>query len=594
MPISRYSLLAAFFFACLLTLCVPCAQAGDPLPVEKAFTMRAHAVSPDAVEVLFEIAPGYYLYGERFSFEATPAEVTLGHADRPPGKRKNDPVFGEVETYYTQLRMRLPVSAPPGIERFTLAVKSQGCWEGGICYPPMVQRAEINLATLTENFGNNSTGNNTANSASGDESGRLAEVLSSSSVPLALAIFFGLGLLMAFTPCVLPMIPILSGIIVGSGGSVPRSRALALSVAYVLGMALVYALAGAVAGLTGSLLSAMLQSTWVPLIFALLFVLLALSMFGFFELRLPTSLQSRLTDAANREKGGHLGGVALMGAISALIVSPCVTAPLMGALLYIAQTGDAILGGLALFALALGMGVPLIIVALAAHSLLPKAGLWMEGVRKAVGVLLLAVALWVASPMLPGLVVMLGWAALLLFPGIFLSALDPLPVDAGGGRRFWKGVGIVLLVGGVAMLVGALAGSRNPLQPLAVFYARTEAAAFPGFEDIGSEAELDARLKTTDRPVLLDFYADWCVACKEMERDTFSNPAVAARMARMRLLRVDVTAYNDSHKALLKRFGFVGPPGIVFFEADGQLREGLRVAGFMPADEFSALLDRTL
>lgn len=501
--------------------------------------MRAYAISPDTVEVFFEIAPDYYLYGERFAFEASPAGIVLGHVGRPPGERKNDPVFGEVETYRGLLRMRLPVSAPPGIDRFTLAVTSQGCWEGGICYPPTVQRIDIDLATFAEDPGNDSaSGANNATAAidGGDESGRLAGLLSSASAPLALASFFGLGLLLAFTPCVFPMIPILSGIIVGSGGSAPRSRsrALALSVAYVLGMALVYALMGVAAGLTGSLLSAMLQNTWVPLVFALLFVLLALSMFGFFELRLPAALQSRLAAAANREKGGHLGGVALMGAISALIVSPCVTAPLAGALLYIAKTGDAALGGLALFTLALGMGVPLIIVALAAHSVLPRAGPWMGRVQKVMGVMLLGVALWIASPVLP------------------------------------------------------------ELQLPTVFRANNDAATLLHFEDIGSEAELDARLKTTGRPVLLDFYADWCAACKEMERDTFSDPAVAARMARMRLLRVDVTAYNDSHKALLGRFGFVGPPGIVFFGPDGQLRDGLRVAGFMPASKFSALLDRAL
>ena len=552
--------------------------------------MRARAVSPDTVEVLFEIASGYYLYGERFAFEASPAEVVLGNVDKPPGKLKDDPVFGEVETYHARLRMRLPISAPPGTERFTLSVKSQGCWEGGICYPPTVQRAEIKLDALAINDGNLSTNSATNdNGNSGDESGRLAGLLSSASVPLALAIFFGGGLVLAFTPCVFPMVPILSSIIVGTG-SVPRSRALALSVAYVLGMALTYALLGVAAGLTGSLFSAVLQSTWVPLVFALLFVLLALSMFGLFELRLPVALQSRLIDAANRKQGGNLGSVALMGVISALIASPCVTAPLLGAVAYIAKTGDAVLGGLALFALALGMGIPLIIVALAAHALLPKAGQWMKTVQKAAGVLLLAAALWIASPALPGLVVMLGWAALLLSSGIFLCVLVPLPTDAGTWRWFWKGVGIVLLAAGVPMLVGGLAGSRDPLQPLAVFYA----AALPDFEDIGSEAELDDRLKTTDRPVLLDFYADWCSACKEMERNTFSDPAVAKQMAKMRLLRADVTANNNSHQALLKRFGLVGPPGIVFFGADGQLRDGLRVVGFMPADKFSALLDRAL
>ena len=587
MPIFRRPTAFAFFFVCLLALCAPHVEAGDPLPAEKAFAMRARAISPDTVEVLFEIAPRYYLFGERFAFEATPVGVTLGRADLPPGERKIDPVFGEIEIYRDQLRIRLPVSAPPGAERFTLAVKSQGCWEGGICYPPIVQRAEIEL--LMGNAGDN---DDASAAGDGDESGRLAGLLSSASAPLALGIFFGLGLLLAFTPCVFPMIPILSSIIIGAGATTSRARALALSIAYVLGMALIYALAGVIAGLAGSSLSATLQTTWVPVVFALLFVLLALSMFGFFELRLPTALQNRLTNAANREKGGHLGGVALMGAISALIVSPCVTAPLAGALLYIATTGNAVFGGMSLFTLALGMGVPLIIVALAAHSLLPKAGPWMEGIQRTGGVLLLAVALWIASPSLPGFAVMLGWAALLLFSGVFLCALDPLPVDASGWRRFWKGAGIVLLISGAIILVGAFAGARDPLQPLAVFHARTATANLPGFENINSEAELDARLKTADRPVLLDFYADWCSACKEMERDTFSDPAVAARMAKMLLLRVDVTANNDSHKALLKRFSLYGPPGVVFFGADGQLREDLRVAGFMSADKFSALLDR--
>jgi len=593
MPIFRRlpPVASAFFLACLLALFAPHVEAKDPLPAEKAFAMRAYAVGPNTVEILFVIAPDYYLYGDRFAFAANPAEVVLGQVDRPPGQRKLDPIFGEVEALHARLRMRLPVDAPQGVERFTLAVTSQGCWEGGVCYPPTVQHAEIDLTVLAESYGDE---RNSIASATGDESGRLAGLLSSASAPLALAIFFGLGLLLATTPCVFPMIPILSSIIVGAGSSVTRARALALSVAYVLGMALIYALAGIVAGLTGSLLSATLQNTWIPLVFALLFALLALSMFGFFELRLPEALQNRLTRAANREKGGHLGSVALMGAISALIISPCVTAPLAGALLYITQTGDAVLGGLALFVLALGMGVPLIIVALAARSLLPQAGPWMEGVKKATGVLLLAVALWVASPSLPGLAVMFGWAALLLFSGVFLSALDPLPLDASGWRRFWKGVGVVLLVSGAAILVGAFAGSRDPLRPLAVFHARTGATALPGFENIHSETELNARLNATDRPVLLDFYADWCATCKEMERHTFSDPAVAARMARMQLLRVDVTAYNDAHKALLRRFGIQGPPGIVFFHADGQLRSDLRVVGFMPADKFSALLDRAL
>ncbi|MDR0633476.1 MAG: protein-disulfide reductase DsbD [Azoarcus sp.] len=586
------------FLALLLALFAPPTRAADPLDPEKAFVLRARAIGPDAVEVVFDIARGYYLYGERFRFEATPSEVVPGVAERPPGERKVDPFFGEVETYRNQLRMLLPITTPATTRHFTLTVTSQGCWDGGVCYPPTSQNIEIDLTASAAGAGGDvgataSGGTPGADSANhGDESGRIAGLLFAAADPLVLASFFGLGLLLAFTPCTFPMIPILSGIVVGAGGPVSRGRALALSLAYVLGMALTYAAAGVAAGLTGTLLAAALQNAWALSAFALLFVLLALSMFGFFPLQLPAGLQGRLAGTANRKKGGHLGGVAAMGMLSALIVGPCMTAPLAGALLYIAQTSDATLGGLALFALALGMGMPLIAVALAARSVLPRVGPWMEGVRKAVGVLLLAVALWVVSPVLPGLALMLGWAALLLFSGVFLSALDPLSREAHGWQRFWKATGVALFLGGAAMLAGALAGSRDPLQPLAVFHAR--AVAPPAFARIDSADELDARLAAANRPALLDFYADWCVACKEMERDTFSDPAVAARMGQMLLLQVDVTAYGDAHKALLRRFGFVGPPGIVFFDAAGRPRDDLRVTGFMPAAEFLALLDRAL
>ncbi|MDR2261167.1 MAG: protein-disulfide reductase DsbD [Azoarcus sp.] len=604
------------------------ARAADPLEAEKAFAMRARALGADVVEVVFDVAPGYYLYGERFRFAAEPPEVRLGEAERPPGKRKADPFFGEVETYRGRLRMVLPVRTAPEGGRFTLIVTSQGCWDGGVCYPPMTRRAGIELAAMSPGvavpsllgraLGDEEGGMSAAPRApaavpgaaappfprapesgpeDGDESGRVAGLLFAARDAWVLASFFGFGLLLAFTPCTFPMIPVLSSIIVGARRASPvsRGRALALALAYVLGMASVYAIAGVVAGLTGTLLAAALQNAWVLSVFALVFVALALSMFGFFELQMPTALQSRLTDAANREKGGHLGGVAVMGALSALIVGPCVTAPLAGALLYIAGTGDAALGGLALFVLALGMGMPLVAVALAARSVLPRAGPWMGGVRKAAGVLLLATALWLVSPVLSPLLVMLGWAALLLFSGIFLSALDPLPRGARAWRRFWKAAGVALFLCGAAVLAGSLAGSRDPLQPLAVFRARADAPARPAFERVDSLAELDARLASASgRPVLLDFYADWCVACKEMERDTFSDPAVAARMAQMLLLRADVTTYGEAHRDLLRRFGLAGPPGIVFFDAVGQARADLRVVGFMPADAFAALLDRAL
>ncbi len=596
------------------------AQASEPIDPQKAFAMSARAIDPATVEVVFQIAKDYYLYGGKLRFEAEPATVALGTPERPPGEIKQDEFFGEVETYRGKLRILLPVAAPAGTTAFRLAVTSQGCWDGGVCYPPLMQTADIDLTASAAPGGslldraldraaNGTSGNTATSSASaslsmadappGNESERIAGLFGNAGPLLVIVSFFGFGLLLAFTPCTFPMIPILSGIIVGHGHRISRARAFALSLAYVLGMAVTYAIAGVAAGFTGTLLAAALQNAWVLSAFALIFVALALAMFGFYELQLPTALQSRLAGSANHEKGGHLGGVAAMGALSALIVGPCVAAPLAGALLYIARSGDAVLGGLALFAMGLGMGAPLLAVGVAARSILPKAGPWMEGVKKTFGVLLLAVAVWLLTPVLPPLAVMLAWAALLLFSGIFLHAIDPLPPHAKNWQRFWKGAGVALLVGGVAILVGALAGSRDPLQPLAVLRGTAANAAngtndAPRFVGVASVAELDARLAASDRPVMLDFYADWCVSCKEMERYTFSDPLVAERMGRMLLLKADVTASADEHKALLKRFNLFGPPGIIFFAPGGKERADLRVIGFMAAEPFAATLDRAL
>ncbi len=582
-------------------------HAADPIDPRKAFAMSARALDAQTVEVVFTVAKDYYLYGDKFRFYADPDSFVLGTPERAPGKLKKDDFFGEVETYRGTLRILLPVTAPEGMTQFTLTVSSQGCWDGGICYPPTEQTAAIDLrvigtpaaAGVLDRALNGAAPGASANSGSadgsGDESGRIAGLLKDASVSLVLVSFFGFGLLLAFTPCTFPMIPILSGIIVGHGHHISRGRAFLLSLVYVLGMAVTYAAAGVAAGLSGTLLVAALQNVWVLSAFALVFVALSLSMFGFYELQLPSSLQSKLADTSSHNKGGQLGGVAVMGVLSALIVGPCVAAPLAGALLYIAQTGDAVLGGFALFAMALGMGAPLLAVGLAARSILPKVGPWMEGVKKAFGVLLLGVAVWLLMPVLPALVSMLAWAALLLFSAIYLHALDPLPTNAKGWPRFWKGVGVVLLIGGVAILIGALAGSRDPLQPLAVLRAEASAPTrIPAFEKVASVAELDARLAAADRPVMLDFYADWCVSCKEMERFTFSDPQVAERMGRMLLLKADVTANTEDDKALLKRFALFGPPGIIFFDPQGKEREGLRVVGFMKAEPFSQVLDRAL
>jgi thiol:disulfide interchange protein DsbD len=389
------------------------------------------------------------------------------------------------------------------------------------------------------------------------------------------------------------MIPILSGIIVGEGQKVTRRRAVLVSLAYVLGMAVTYTAIGIAAAFSGNLLSAALQNAWVLGAFAAVFVGLALSMFGFYELQLPSSWQARLTEASNRLGGGHWGAVVLMGVLSAAIISPCVAAPLAGALLYIGQTRDAVLGGTALFSMAIGMGVPLVLVGVSEGMLLPKSGQWMHAVRQFFGVLLLAVAIWIVAPVIPVAVQMLLWAALLVGSGVYLGALEPFPQGATAWRRLSKAVGILALLAGAAQGIGALSGARDPLRPLAGLFARSQEAPLH-FETVKTLAELDARLNTTDKAVMLDFYADWCVSCKEMERFTFSDPQVQARLTGMTLLRADVTANNTEDKALLKRYRLFGPPGIVFFDAGGREIEGLRVIGYQPPDKFIKSLDLAL
>jgi thiol:disulfide interchange protein DsbD len=415
---------------------------------------------------------------------------------------------------------------------------------------------------------------------------------------LLIASFFGFGLLLSFTPCVLPMVPILSGIIVGRGHHLTRGHGLLLSGAYVLGMAITYALAGVAAGYSGALLSDALQNPWVLGSFALVFVALALSMFGLYELQLPATLQTRLAGASSRLHGGHFAGVFVMGMLSALIVGPCVAAPLAGALLYISQSGDAVLGGSALFAMALGMGVPLLAVGASAGALVPKAGPWMESVKRFFGVLLLAVAIYLVSPVIPMAVQMLAWAALLILSGVYLRAIDPLPPHARGFARFSKGVGIVALVAGIAYVIGALSGSRDLLQPLSGLRGVAGApAAGPAvaFQRVASIAELDAAVASArGKTVMLDFYADWCVSCKEMERYTFTDPGVQSRLAGMVKLQADVTVGTADHQALLRRFRLFGPPGIVFFDPAGREIQGLRVIGFQPAAKFTTVLDQAL
>ncbi|MDZ4315523.1 MAG: protein-disulfide reductase DsbD [Azonexus sp.] len=566
------------------------AHAQEFLDPAVAFKPSAKALDAQTIEIRFEIAKGYYLYRNAFRVVADGDMAKVGALQIPKGKEKDDENFGMVEVYYKTVTFLAPVErSTSGVLPLTLKITSQGCADAGVCYPPQTQNLSLTLPDPATTPSANITP-----AGEGDESGQIANALKEAGFWANLLFFFLAGLGLSLTPCVFPMIPILSGIIAGQGHKVTRGRGFALAMAYVLGMALTYAAAGVAAGLTGTLLAAALQSPWVLGAFALVFVVLSFSMFGFYELQLPTSLQSKLSDEAGHLQGGRGLGVFLMGALSALIVGPCVAAPLAGALLYIGQTGDAVFGGAALFVMALGMGVPLIVVGLSAGTLLPKAGAWMEAVKKAFGVLLLATAVWLVSPVIPAVVQMLAWAALLIIPAIFLHALDPLPVHAKGWQRFWKGIGIVMLLTGAALLIGALAGGRDPLQPLAGLRGQALAAEVKKlpFEPVRSVAELEAKVLAAGQPVMLDFYADWCVSCKEMERFTFADPTVQAKLAGFKLLKADVTANSADDKALLARFGLFGPPGILFFDKSGKEIKTVRVVGFQDAASFIQSLHR--
>jgi thiol:disulfide interchange protein DsbD len=441
-----------------------------------------------------------------------------------------------------------------------------------------------------------SGGANATPSSSWFDGSRVDSVLKSGRFWVVIAAFFAMGLALAFTPCVLPMLPILSSIIVGSQGPVSRAKALSLAGSYSLGMALVYAALGVAAGLAGEGLAAWLQSPVVLALFALMLAAFALSMFDVYELRLPASWSTRMASQSQRLPAGQLAGVFAMGAISALIVSPCVSAPLAGALVFISQTRDVGLGGTALFSLAAGMSVPLMVVGGSAGEWMPKSGAWMTSVKRAFGVLLFAVAIWIIQPVLPASAVLGAWGLLLLSTGFMLRPFESHSHTHAVAPRTWlkQAIGVAALTLGVMQIVGAASGGSDPLQPWSHFARGAPSAArgdAPAFKPVRSVTELEGLLKTAGRPVMLDFYADWCVSCKEMERYTFSDPSVAQKMSRALLLKADVTANSADDRELLKRFHLFGPPGTIFFDAQGRELEGVRVIGFQQAERFARTLE---
>ena len=574
------------------------------LEADQAFIFSASVVDAHNIKVRWDIAKGYYLYREKFKFELTDAAGNrLGQAQFPTGEFKTDESFGRMEVYHNSVEAIIPV-VRDNLEKSTITLKAkyQGCAEAGFCYPPMDQTMPLTLAKTDK-----AQGATPAISDSGvplSEQDSIAQSLASGNTLWTLLTFFGFGLLLSFTPCVFPMIPILSSIIVGQGEGITTRRSFTMSLVYVLAMAVTYTIAGIVAGLWGANLQAMFQNPWILGTFSAVFVLLSLSMFGFYDLQMPASWQSKLTEISNRQQGGTLIGVGIMGFLSALIVGPCVAAPLMGALIYIGQTGDAVLGGMALFSLSLGMGAPLLAIGTSAGKLLPRAGGWMETIKAVFGVMLIAVAIWMIERIVPTAVTMSLWAALLIITSIYMGALSHLDVDATGVTKFLKGVGLIMLVYGILLLVGVASGGKEILQPLRggalMAGGSTSGAAIaqtsgPQFKKVKSLAQLRSEIQKANaqgKPVMADYYADWCISCKEMEKYTFSDANVQREMAQGVLIKVDVTDNDDDAKQLLKEFKLIGPPAMIFFDRQGNERREFRLVGFLAADKFSAHVNK--
>jgi thiol:disulfide interchange protein DsbD len=603
------------------------------LPPDQAFKLTVKVRSANTLIAEFEPTKNYYLYKDKIAFKPEGKGTLIEKISLPQGKMKNDPTFGKTEVYYKPFQavisLKREISAS---NQLTLAATYQGCNEPiGVCYAPidkvikltlpaakaavgMIADSVSNDATAATDFIRTKQADPTSelfrfsdNRRSVEsESIKINKMFEGGNFWLILTSFFGIGLLLSFTPCVFPMFPILSGIIVNRGKHLTKSHGFILALAYVMGMSLTYSAAGVAAGLSGAMLSAALQNAWVLGGFALVFVTLSLSMFGFYELQLPSSLQSKLSEEAGHLKGGHLTSVFGMGALSALIIGPCVAAPLAGALLYISQTRDVVLGASALFAMALGMGVPLLLLGASAGAFLPKAGPWMESVKRFFGVLLLGVAIWLISPVIPAAIHMLMWAALLIISAIYLHAVDSLPARSSGFRKFLKGIGIIALLFGIALLAGALSGSRDILQPLAKINLAginenntnktsiIESQHLP-FQRVDSLAELNKRIaESQNKYVMLDFYADWCISCKEMERFTFTDAEVKNRLRDVVLLQVDVTENTIDDEALLKYFKLFGPPGILFFDRHGREIYDARTIGYQNKEDFLAILNAVL
>jgi len=599
------AVLTALVLSCLGTPALPASEgtaAGslpaasgsqDFLPPEVAFRVAAHVEAPERVRLSWAIAPGYYLYQSRLKFATSSPGLSLAPPELPDGDVKTDEYFGKQVVYHMELIAHLGVKrAASAGHQLDLAVTYQGCAEAGLCYPPITRQFKLDLDSGTALTGSATPSGGSDAGAAGSgfrsEQDKLADAIRGGSLITMLALFFASGLVVAFTGCVLPTVPILSSIIVGQGSKATTLRSFALSLTYVLGMALTYTVAGALTAASGLQVQAMFQQTWIVVLFAILIVAMAASMFGAFTVQMPAFIQSRVADLSNRQRGGTFGGVAVMGMLSALIITACVAPAMIAALTVISQSGNVVRGASALFAMSMGMGFPLLLVGTSAGRLLPRAGAWMDDVKRLGGCLMLGVAAWIMARLLNDTQALLLYAVPVIATVIVLWRF----AVRGTALKVARFGALASALYAAALVVGFAQGANNPLHPLA---GRAAQGASLEFQRVRTVADLDRAVgaaTAAGRPVMLDFYADWCVSCKEMEHDTFSDPQVRAAMARMTLLRADVTANDENDRALLKRFGIFGPPTIAFYAADGTERGKYRVVGYMKAPAFLEVLAR--
>ena len=551
------------------------------LTPEEAFNVTA-THSNQGVMISITLGEKIYLYDDKISLELTkPKTLDMTQwVERPKAE-----YFHDTLTQRKSFELFVPQSLLENEVKkgsFTLSFSYQGCSEMGICYQPIAKEFTFKLK-----------GGSSATPLSEQDS--IAQSFMSGNVALVLLSFFGFGLLLSLTPCVFPMIPILSSIIVSQPSvSMNAKKGFWLSLIYVLAMSLAYTIAGVLAALFGANLQASMQNPWIIGVFSAIFVLLALSMFGFYELKMPSFIQNRINKKTGEAQAQGIFGIAVMGFLSALIVGPCVAAPLAGALIYIGQSGDALLGGSALFVMSLGMGVPLLLIGTTAGRYMPRPGMWMQNITAFFGVMLLGVAIWMLSRIIPSFVSMSLWAVLIISSSIYFGALESFSEQTKGWQKVLKSILFMALVYGVALLIGFLSGATNPLAPFEKFIAKEGVSVSTSstlFTKIKTIEELNLALKNAQKPVMLDFYADWCVNCVEFEQFTFSDPRVKAKLEKFTLLKADVTKNSDDDKALQKAFTIYGPPAILFFKEGKEVSE-LRLAGFKNADEFLAHLEK--